>query len=197
MSIGMTINVPKGTGIRSMFYRMAFNEWLQQELNRRGMTLADLAKRAEMYGYRISQPQLSRILNGDREAGPDACIAIAYGLGLSREEVFRARGWLLREPEQIITTDDDPRLVRVVNRLRAMPPSVFDYAITGVTAIINTFIETMAAPLDDYVTRQKLQVLRNTDIEGYLRYLKELLGPDSNELVEGMIEPPKDAGSDS
>ncbi len=38
--------------------------------------------------------QLLHIINGTREAGAEACIAIAYALGYPREEVFRARGLL-------------------------------------------------------------------------------------------------------
>lgn len=73
-----------------------------------------------MAGYPIAQNSVSRILSGERQAGPDACIAIAYGLGIPREEVFRARGWLLREPEEIVEPNAAPwlrSLARAANEL--------------------------------------------------------------------------------
>lgn len=169
-------------------YLMVFNEWLQQELNRRGWNVADLAKRAEMYGYPISQPQLWRILSGDRQAGPDACISIAYGLGVSREEVFKARGWLLREPEQLTTTNDDPQLVKVVSRLRALPVPVFKRAIGGVNALVDTFVEAMVIESDEEVSRETLRELKANAPETYYRFLADRLGPNWREIVEGVAE---------
>lgn len=77
---------------------MEFSDWLQEQLNKRQWGQNDL--RSRMGDVKISQGQLSRIMTGIRQAGPEACIAIAEAFGLSREEVFRARGWLLSKSEK-------------------------------------------------------------------------------------------------
>ena len=74
---------------------MNFSKWVENELQKRGWSQRELVRRAKRLGYKISSGQLSHIISGTRQAGPEACIAIAHALGVSREEVFRARGWLL------------------------------------------------------------------------------------------------------
>ncbi len=99
-----------------------FSEWLREELNKREWSQSDLRKRMQEAGYNISQGQLSHIYNGTREASPDVCIGIAYAFRISREEMFRMRGWLLHEPEQIFTPGADPRLMKLSERMNAWPP---------------------------------------------------------------------------
>lgn len=74
---------------------MSFGSWLQAELNKRGWSQWELSRQSE-----IPQSQISKIINGSRHPGPEPCIAIAEALGVSRDEVFRARGWLLSETEE-------------------------------------------------------------------------------------------------
>lgn len=95
---------------------MEFANWLQNELNNRGWDQAELSRRSE-----ITKAQISRVLVGDRSAGVDFCIAVARALGIPREEVFRARGWLLREPQQVVTSDADPRLIKMAEAVRLLP----------------------------------------------------------------------------
>ena len=47
----------------------------------------------------MTSGQVSRIISGERKAGPTACVVIARALGLPPEEVFRIAGLLppLRE----------------------------------------------------------------------------------------------------
>jgi hypothetical protein len=98
---------------------MVFFQWLQDELHKLGWSQTDLVNSSTLAGYPISQAQLSRIITGARQAGPDACIAIAHALELSREEVFRARGWLFRELLEPMAID--PRAERLIRTLSEMP----------------------------------------------------------------------------
>ncbi len=117
--------VPKGNIIS-----VNFGTWLQLELDRRGWGPGDLLEQSRQRGYPLSRVQLWRIINNERKAGPDACIAIAAGLGIAREEVFRARGWLLREPEKLIEPDkDDPRLVELVHLIQDLPDLARDHVL--------------------------------------------------------------------
>ena len=100
---------------------MIFAVWLQTELDKRGWNPYDLARQTKASGYKISRSQLSHVLKKTREAGPEACIAIAHALGLSREEVFRARGWLLREPEKVVPPNTSPHAAEVIRELTGLP----------------------------------------------------------------------------
>jgi transcriptional regulator with XRE-family HTH domain len=115
---------------------MQFASWLQAEMERRGWDQSELSRRSEAAGYFISHSQLSRILAGDRQAGPDACIAIAHALRIPREEVFRARGWLLREPNMVIPADTDPHALQIAEMLSDLPEDVRKEAIAALRATV-------------------------------------------------------------
>lgn len=99
---------------------MDFSTWLSEKLKRNGLSRGELTQNAHKHGYKISRGQITHILNGTRQAGPEACIAIAAGLGVSREEVFRARGWLLQEPEQVIPPQATPDVAKLIRDLTSL-----------------------------------------------------------------------------
>ncbi len=105
---------------RDLSYLMEFFHWLQEELNKRNWSQRDLVKNSQLSGYPISQAQLSRIMTGGRQAGPEACIAIAHALGVSREEVFKARGWLFDDSS--LKMEIDPRTERLAREVSILPP---------------------------------------------------------------------------
>ncbi len=105
---------------------MHFGEWVEQEIRKRGWSQRELVRHAKNSSVTISSGQLSHIINGSRQAGPEACIAIAHALGVSREEAFRARGWLLREPEQVFEPGADLRLVQLAEQMKNWPPHLRD-----------------------------------------------------------------------
>jgi len=66
-----------------------FIEWLQQQLNQRQWTQADLARHSS-----VTQTHLSRIMNGMRKPGPDTLVNIARALRIPPDEAFRRAGLL-------------------------------------------------------------------------------------------------------
>ena len=116
---------------------MEFISWLLGQLNQRGWSQRDLARAARQAGYKLASGQLSYILSGTRQAGPEACIAIAAGLGVSREEVFRARGWLLEEPQQVIPPQATPDVIKLIRDLTSLD----DDAQKRVTPIMQSQID--------------------------------------------------------
>ncbi|HMT21537.1 MAG TPA: helix-turn-helix transcriptional regulator [Promineifilum sp.] len=66
-----------------------FSDWLNDQTNSRGWRAVDLANAAN-----LPSATVVRILNGDRNAGPDAAVKIAKALSLSPEHVFRQAGLL-------------------------------------------------------------------------------------------------------
>ena len=66
-----------------------FSDWLNDQMNSRGWRAVDLANAAN-----LPSATVVRILNGDRNAGPDAAVKIAKALSLSPEHVFRQAGLL-------------------------------------------------------------------------------------------------------
>lgn len=94
-----------------------FADWLQNELNKRGWTQGDLVYQIKAAGGKSSNAQMSYILNRKRKATGENCIAIAGGLGVSREEVFRARGWLLPQPEDPYGPQIDLRAEKLAKKV--------------------------------------------------------------------------------
>lgn len=78
-----------------------FIEWLMKELNSRDWSQADLARQSG-----LTTAAISRILTGERNAGSDACQAIAHALGYPPETVYRAAGLLPPKPDQEIEFDE-------------------------------------------------------------------------------------------
>ncbi len=117
---------------------MQFTEWLEQQMTERGLSQAEVSKRSKMAGHYIDQSTLSRIITGERNAGPEACIAIAAGLNLPREEVFRARGWLLNEPEVVIEPEMAPRTVGLARRVSSFPPAIREQLLDALEAVVAT-----------------------------------------------------------
>lgn len=103
-----------------MEQRRRFADWLQEKLNQRGWSQGDLWRQSKAYGREVSRAQISHILNETRGAGPDTCINIAYALSISREEVFKARGWLLVTREEIIPPDTPPATAELIRELTAL-----------------------------------------------------------------------------
>jgi transcriptional regulator with XRE-family HTH domain len=70
-----------------------FSEWLQEELNNREWTQADLVRKSK-----LSQGQISRLINGTRGPGVETCQSIATAFSLPVETVMQKAG-LLSTPE--------------------------------------------------------------------------------------------------
>lgn len=112
---------------------MDFAEWLQRELDKRGWDQSELARRSEM-----STAQVSRVVSGGRDAGPEFCIAISRALRIPREDVFRARGWLLTEPESVVPPGTEPRIESIVRDLESLPANAREWAIGAIQMQLHT-----------------------------------------------------------
>jgi transcriptional regulator with XRE-family HTH domain len=99
-------------------------DWLLTQLEDRGWSQAELARRSE-----ISQPALSRIISGTQQAGPDACVAVARAFGEPPEKVFRLAGLLPPLPPPVAEEHEALAILRnlpgqartlVMTQLRAL-----------------------------------------------------------------------------
>lgn len=81
--------------------------WLSRELENRGWSHRELARRAN-----ISQTAVSTVLAGERKAGWDFCAAIAGPLGETPEEIFRKADLIQR-----LNTEVDQELIEMIGRL--------------------------------------------------------------------------------
>lgn len=97
---------------------MEFSEWLQRALDKRQWGPSDLAQRSG-----VTPGQISRVANGLRGAGPDLCLAIAKGLGLSPLTVFQARGWLPYELEEF-DFKLSPETALAAHEIDQLPPTI-------------------------------------------------------------------------
>jgi len=90
-----------------------FGKWLEKELETRGWPISELARRAE-----VSHPAISRLISGIRNPGPDLCRAIAQGLEIPEEKIFRMAGLLSDLP----STDADFTFTDVYDMMKRLTP---------------------------------------------------------------------------
>lgn len=140
---------------------MRFSDWLQQELNNRGLNSYDLAKLTKASGFKISRSQITHILNETRKAGPDACIAIAYALDLPREEVFRARGWLLREPSEVIPPSASTKAAKLIKELTALPLPMQEMASEGLLPALRSMTSFADLERAETASRDSQRILQS------------------------------------
>lgn len=86
-----------------------FAEWLKGELAAREWNQADLVRHVD-----VTSAAISRILSGERNAGPDVCNAIAQALQLPADLVFRKAGIL---PEGTHWSDEHQVLLHLFDQL--------------------------------------------------------------------------------
>ena len=72
-----------------------FSGWLQDKIDKREWTQADLARKTD-----LSRAAVSQVLSENRRPGPEFCRAIARALDLPEEEVFRQAGLLSPKAEE-------------------------------------------------------------------------------------------------
>jgi len=81
--------------------KRSFSHWLQGEINKRGLTQADLARKSG-----ISKAYISRIFSENREPSAGTLKAFATALNLPPETVYRAAGLLPAETEKKIIFEE-------------------------------------------------------------------------------------------
>lgn len=86
-----------------------FGNWLLALCAERDWNAADLARRSG-----LSQPVISRIVNGERKAGVQTCRAIAHAFGIPIDEVYRRAGLL---PPARAKTERVARIIAVIEEL--------------------------------------------------------------------------------
>lgn len=88
-----------------------FVEWLEGEMKARNWRPAELAQAAGLYSA-----TLSRVLSGDRQPGPDFCVAVAKAFSVPPDTVFRLAGLLPPVP----TSEREPTLQELYELLKNM-----------------------------------------------------------------------------
>jgi transcriptional regulator with XRE-family HTH domain len=81
--------------------KINFIKWLETELKERNWGPSNLAKAAGVYPATIS-----KILNQERQIGPEVCVAIADALDYPPEHVFRVAGLLPPSKDKSLTLDE-------------------------------------------------------------------------------------------
>lgn len=98
--------------------------WLVKELEQRGWSQRELARRAE-----LSATSISAVIAGQREPTFDFCAAIAKPLGKSPIEMFRLAELIPPDPLQInegranYTVDDSVTLEELIEIVKRLPRS--------------------------------------------------------------------------
>lgn len=128
---------------------MTFSSWLEKELKTRAWSQKDLVRSARSQKYKIAPSQLSFVLNGSRLPSPETCIAIAAGLGIAREEVFRARGWLEYKTDELVPATAKPSVAKLINDLTSLENETQERVIEALQVNLDTilhFVKEQRAP---------------------------------------------------
>jgi transcriptional regulator with XRE-family HTH domain len=86
-----------------------FSDWLAEELDQRGWSHSELARRA-----RVSQVSVSGVISGSRKPGCEFCIKIAQALELSPVFLLVQAGILPTSPG----SENDPLLSKIHDKLK-------------------------------------------------------------------------------
>jgi transcriptional regulator with XRE-family HTH domain len=84
-------------------------EWLQERMDEKGMSAADLARKSG-----ISAPQITRLLSGQRGVSEISLRAIAEALGIPPEVAFRVAGFLPPVPPR---TEQHQQLIYLFDQM--------------------------------------------------------------------------------
>lgn len=152
-----------------------FPSWVDSQLKVRHWTEADLISRARERGYRLDPSHLNRVLNREKGAGVQTVITIAHGLGVSREEAFRARGWLLPSAEETLglisaeidRKSNDPRLLEFVTEILDLSEPVRSALLESMIATLRTVQVALDQDGNEGAAKQWIPVQEAADQSGY------------------------------
>ena len=119
-------------------------KWLNDELNTRGWSQAELARRSPG----VSRPLVNLVAAGKQPPSYEFCAAIAKPLGKRPEELFRLAGLLpQRRPDDEVTFQDFVELgLELTHEERTR---VMEYALTRFLARRRGHAPATDAPLED------------------------------------------------
>jgi transcriptional regulator with XRE-family HTH domain len=92
-----------------------FAEWLRQEIDTRGWSYRELARRAK-----ISVSTVSQVANQKQYPGADFCLSVARAFRVPPEQVFRRANIL---PGRV---KHDPRVQEIIDTLQYLPSDDLD-----------------------------------------------------------------------
>lgn len=120
--------------------RETIGDWLLRELEDRGWSQSELARRAG-----IGNATLSRIISGTRDAGPDVARAIAQALGETPEKIYRLAG-LLPPPLSPQDAELEAAVQEIAETLSRLPDGpIREQAMASLLAITRDALERAAA----------------------------------------------------
>lgn len=91
-----------------------FVSWLITEMNSRGWSNSELAKRAD-----VVPSTVSLVVTGKSNPGDDLCLGISRAFRITPEEVFRRAGIL----PPLLASDNDQAITRVLEYMRRLGPN--------------------------------------------------------------------------
>ena len=116
-------------GFDGKIYEMGileFTSWLRQEMQERGMSQADLARKSG-----LTTAAISNLVNGNRNLGEEAGRAIARAFDIPAETIFRMAGLL---PPQ--TDEADPLVSEGMVLLSQLPDDQRRWAVSMLRALV-------------------------------------------------------------
>lgn len=101
-----------------------FQEWLQEELKKRGWAQVELSRRTG-----LTRAAISSLVSGRNNPSASSCVAIAKAFDLPAETVLKAADLLPETPAEM----EDPTLGELIDLMKRMTPEqreeILDYAL--------------------------------------------------------------------
>ncbi len=91
----------------------SFEHWLNQQLNERGWSQSEAARRSS-----VSASMFSQVISGVAKPGPDFLIGVARAFRLSRREVFERAGMIETSPPV-----DTPSILEMTEAFAYLEPN--------------------------------------------------------------------------
>jgi transcriptional regulator with XRE-family HTH domain len=131
-----------------------FVNWFNQEIENRGWTYADVAKRGG-----ISKSMISRVVSGQSQPGIEFCKAVATAFDVSDEEVFRRAGILDPLPPAVV---EEKEILRII---RSLPTQARASALAMLRGLIESSSSTSVPSSLDQLSSSRLnmEILKEID----------------------------------
>jgi transcriptional regulator with XRE-family HTH domain len=130
----------------SMDTQQTFGDWLGEEMKKRHLSNADMARLSG-----LDDGTLSNLVNGRKRPGPDTCRPIAKALDLPQTFVFVQAG--LMDVEEV--GELSPKMLRIIGKLKGLNDNVLDLVTDQIELVLIPHAEKIIGSINANKSKDK------------------------------------------